>query len=473
MLWTCCICISKFTSWSQLGLHLTGHSSELTMAALEDFDIKDALCPLCCDPVEEVHCMPFKKVKAMYCDLCHEVFVERNVLVAHLKLVHGDLIFKTQTWYRCRICCKKLYCRPHNIDFHMRHVHKQINIPKDDLAVKNIKDVTFSCQICEELCVLSKYCAKHKFVVKPKSILNEPKDLVDSPALRSYQCSEHTTNCHACQSCDESFDNCDDLWTHMFMTHENEDLVCNLCGSVSFKSLTSFPVLVSHMKVVHKIYLNVAQAQDALKRQTKVVCQDGTLKSMCPLCSKVSSNFRNLKEHVIKHFDVRLYFCPTCKRSFKRASELRKHLEFAHTNERSVCTVCGKCVKQLRAHMELHNEEKRYACKLCGAAFQQKEGLNSHMYTHTDKSFTCSVCGMTFRHPNNLRAHVKYVHKEKPMGVTCKFCGKFLNRPESLRNHIATFHKVERPFSCQVCNVSYPTRKMFMRKCKNHISQES
>ncbi|KAI5705845.1 hypothetical protein M8J75_002310 [Diaphorina citri] len=130
----------------------------------------------------------------------------------------------------------------------MKDVHSVYHMDSDLCAVSRLQDITFPCEECKELCVLSKYCIKHKDCSKAMS--------TPAPSSESV-CVEHSNlfpKCHSCQKCEESFDNCNNLWSHMFIKHENSDFVCNLCPPGSKVVVKRPSSLRKHMQDVHSVY---------------------------------------------------------------------------------------------------------------------------------------------------------------------------------------------------------------------------
>ncbi|KAI5746720.1 hypothetical protein M8J77_006740 [Diaphorina citri] len=167
------------------------------------------------------------------CQKCEESFDNCNNLWSHMFIKHENSDFV------CNLCppgSKVVVKRPSSLRKHMQDVHSVYHMDSDLCAVSRLQDITFPCEECKELCVLSKYCIKHKDCSKAMS--------TPAPSSESV-CIEHGNlfpKCHSCQKCEESFDNCNNLWSHMFIKHENSDFVCNLCPSHS-------KVLVRHCHV--------------------------------------------------------------------------------------------------------------------------------------------------------------------------------------------------------------------------------
>uniref|UniRef100_A0A8D8UEV1 Zinc finger protein 573 n=1 Tax=Cacopsylla melanoneura TaxID=428564 RepID=A0A8D8UEV1_9HEMI len=462
MVWACCKCIAKYRSWSQLDVHLLSHGREMVN------DVKDdALWCGSCTRSVDTHCNSVDIEDIFLCAHCDQVFSDKLLIELHFKIDHREM-FPQTSWFICQVCGSRLFMRLCDIRKHMQDDHCQFHFDVEPSVVSKLQDTMFPCQVCGVLCVLSKYCEQHKSSAKPSS----------STLSVQTDCTNHADipNCHSCQKCDESFDNCSTLWSHMLIDHENSEYVCNICQLVTFKGLISKPMVTRHMKIIHNINIHLPDANKYLRTQTQVV-ENGnvTFKCPAPMCKKTALNIGLLQLHLLSHSDEKLYSCEKCDKHFISRKVLSTHVEYVHGNvEAHVCPTCGRSYKGPRGlviHMQIHSEEKRYVCNVCGAAFNRSEGLSSHKFMHADKKFICSICGDVFRHPASLRAHMISRHTE-PQFYFCTICGKKFNRSATLKDHIAVFHGTEKSFICNVCNVAYATKKRLREHQRklNHIA---
>lgn len=78
------------------------------------------------------------------------------------------------------------------------------------------------------------------------------------------------------------------------------------------------------------------------------------------------------------------------------------------------------------------------------------------------RPFRCNVCEMSFGRKGVLKKHVQMVH-EHSRKFECETCKISFGLKSDLKRHVQSVHQKKRPFVCEVCSASFGRRSDLKR----------
>uniref|UniRef100_A0A1B6D4M7 C2H2-type domain-containing protein n=1 Tax=Clastoptera arizonana TaxID=38151 RepID=A0A1B6D4M7_9HEMI len=223
---------------------------------------------------------------------------------------------------------------------------------------------------------------------------------------------------HECNLCGFHFTSAYSLHRHMSIHSDDKKFICLLCGT-KYRTEAQLRRHSNEHKTSHvKTRKRRGEAKQLTEEETK------QLSSQIPhqvysMSEKVliasfaeRDRISDLKDpsEKFEHEPLHRNQCKYCPKSFRKPSDLVRHLR-THTGERPYqCDFCNKCftVKStLDSHVKTHTTQKQCACHVCGSLFTTKGSLKVHMRLHTgSRPFRCPVCDQRFRTSGHRKAHL-------------------------------------------------------------------
>ena len=195
-----------------------------------------------------------------------------------------------------------------------------------------------------------------------------------------------------------------------------------------------------------------------------------------------SDNDEDFKDNNNKASIIQCNYCdnifsfePSSPPSKRKAQQLKHfHMKREHGSIKLNCSLCTKSFwteKQLEEHVLNHkfksNDEGNFQCEHCEYKCQNVARIKQHVnQVHLGlRPFLCDYCSSSF--PTKSAVNIHRMSHTGERNYPCMFCEKKFNRKDNLVKHVRT-HTGEKPFSCDVCGRTFGDQSHFAKHRMTH-----
>uniref|UniRef100_A0A0K0D9F4 Zinc finger protein n=1 Tax=Angiostrongylus cantonensis TaxID=6313 RepID=A0A0K0D9F4_ANGCA len=230
--------------------------------------------------------------------------------------------------------------------------------------------------------------------------------------------------------------------------HTGVELTDRACGAASVQS---FPELTGR-ELAEGLFRTRAQSENL---DDLVVPDDRAVR--CQVCKHLYDSISHLVSHWIgcgfdRDHSFCVVACPLCAHSLNGVTVGVEHMREHHPH---ILSNMEGSKNHLPATMKrARTPERRYKCQICGSSFKKPSDLVRHIRVHTgERPFSCDICQRSFRVASSLYAHVR-THTRLQAEHPCRVCGIEFYSKSSLALHLR-IHNGEKPLQCKDCDATF------------------
>lgn len=506
----CSICGNSYSSMRALRSHLRGHTQSHST-----FSCSDPSSMSSRDEVKE------EAGEMMICSTCGKSFANKQDLDNHQLLHSKDQLDKSQQTNECEVKNENVICGSCGIfctSYHHLESHgcmpdtnhepattevemKGQNNTTTGLVKEVIEDRQYQCECgrsYRHAASLLNHKKSHKTGVFRCHVCQ--KRFYNLLALKNHQRSHFDIKRYTCHECGKAFKIQRQLLNHLRRHKENQAKIQKLNNQIqalqknesrSDEGMQSLSANAS--QAFNQIQDKMQEAVKELKPEAAIKSEDHNDKRpfACDQCGRTYRHAGSLVNHKNSH-KTGQYYCSICNNTYSNQLAMKNHLRTHFAFKRHSCQKCGKrfrAKRQLLVHVcaNLRNEgsnsrrgfkSRLFKCEECKQAFPSLKQLTAHKCDGTsvcsdqtnvstvkvERPFTCNICNRSYRHAGSLLNH-KNTHKTGH--YICTFCSKHFTNPMALRNH-TRIHTQRKKYVCLTCGKAFRLASILYNHQKVH-----
>jgi KRAB domain-containing zinc finger protein len=159
---------------------------------------------------------------------------------------------------------------------------------------------------------------------------------------------------------------------------------------------------------------------------------------LCSICQYTAMSRESLKAHEASHLNEE-HKCEECEYVSTNPRQLRDHVYYHHKLVKSFqCIYCPfkakkRCAMDL--HEATHSTTQNYMCDKCNFKTGRLDYLNRHKFLHMPPRYVCDLCDYKTHDSGNYSTHKRVKHGN--VILSCDTCGYNTKSKRSLMQHQA------------------------------------